>query len=300
MNWNAIIYQVLGQIGTAAAIAAALGVVGKLAVDHFFKAGIEALKAELKSKNDRELAEVKHRFESALLVEKTNAEKGVFLFQHSVETQAAGDERVRRELSAWASPILSAVEDLTARLANILDAKGYEGLDPQTAALNPNWSMDYNYFLTSTLYQFSRYFCWIGMLEEELSFEVFRSHKEMDEFMGNVIAVSKALGDYPPQTPLAGTGNDTQVFRLQQRAIGEALAIRDGRRRACLGYNVFVTRRADTADTQVRPFLVPLEKLIDCVKPGELRLARLDTVRNALLVLKENCRRLLVTPQAQT
>lgn len=298
VDWNLIFYQVLAQVGTATAIAAALGVLGKLAVDHFFKAEIEAPKADLKQKNDRELALVKHNFESALLREKANADKGLFLFQHGVETEAAGAERVRRELSAWASPILSVVEDLMARLGNILDKQGYEGLDPRTATLNPNWSMNSGYFMTSTLYQFGKYFCWIGMLEEELSFEVFRSHKEMDEFLGNLIAVSKALGDYPPVPPLAGTGNDTQVFRLQQRAIGEALAIREGKRRACLGYNLFVTRRADAADKQLRPFLVPLEKLIDCVKPGDVRFARLVTVRSALEPLKENCRRLLVIPQA--
>lgn len=70
------------------------------------------------------------------------------------------------------------------------------------------------------------------MLEEELSFEVFRSHKEMDEFLAKVIAVSKALGDYTPQPPLSGNANDTQVFRLQQRAIGETLASREEERRA--------------------------------------------------------------------
>ncbi len=92
--------------------------------------------------------------------------------------------------------------------------------------------MDSGYFMASTLYQFGRYFCWIGMLEEELSFEVFRSHKEMDEFLAKVIAVSKALGDYTPQPPLSGNANDTQVFRLQQRAIGETLASREEERRA--------------------------------------------------------------------
>ena len=296
MDWNTILKQVLAQVGTAAAIVAALGFLGKLAVEHYFKADLEKLKSDLKKQTELELLGIKNKFESDLLVEKANAEKGVFLFQHSVETQASGDERVRRELSAWANPILSAVEDLSARLANILDTKAYEGLDTQTAALNPDWSMDHEYFLTSTLYQFSRYFCWIGMLEEELSFEVFQSHKDMDEFMGNVIAVSKALGDYPPHYD--GTGNDTQVFRLQQRAIGEGMAIREGRRRSCLGYNVFVSRRADATDKQLRPFLAPLEKLIDCLKPGERRFARLLAVRKALKGLEEHCRLLLVAPKA--
>lgn len=296
MDWDTLVQQVFAQVGTAAAIVGGLALVGKLAVERYFKAGLEKLKSDLKKQTELELLGIKNKFESDLLVEKTNAEKGIFLFQHGVETQAAGDERVRRELLAWANPILGAVEDLGARLTNILDAKGYEGLDSQTATLNPDWSMDYDYFLTSTLYQFSRYFCWIGMLEEDLSFEVFRSHKEMDEFMGNVIAVSKALGDYPPR--YEGTGNDTQVFRLQQRAIGQAMAIREGRRRACLGYNVFVARRADAADKEVRPFFAPLEKLVDGLKPGERRFARLVAVRNALKGLEEHCRLLLVAPRA--
>lgn len=296
VDWNTIFKQVLAQVGTATAIVAVLGLLGKLAVENYFKAGVEVLKAGLKSKNDEELARVKHGFESALLAEKANAEKGIFLFQHTVETQAARDERVRRELAAWANPILGAVEDLIARLVNILEGNGYEGLDPVTATSNSDWAMEHDYFLTSTLYLICRYFCWTRMLEEELSFEIFRSHCEMDEFFRNLIAVSKALGDFPPRYD--GTGNDTQVFRLQQRALGEALSIREGKRRACLGYNLFVTRRADTADKEVRPFLEPLEKLIDRVKPGERRFARLGAVLKALKGLETNCRKLLAMPEA--
>lgn len=298
MDWNTILKQVLAQVGTAAAIVTALGFLGKLAVEHYFKAGLEKLKSDLKRETEIELLGIKNKFESELLVEKAAADRGIFLFQHNVETQAAGDERVRRELSAWASPILGAVQDLIARLENILDDKGYVGLDPDTATADRDWSLDYEYFLTSSLYLFGRYFCWIGMLEEELSFEVFRSHNELDEFRKNVIAVSKALGDYHAHSPHAGTGNDTQVFRWQQRAIGEALAIREGKRRACLGYNVFVTRRDNTADKELRPFLPPLEALIDRVKPGEKRFARLGAVHKALKGLEEDCLRLLVTPQA--
>jgi hypothetical protein len=298
VDWNVVFNQVLTQIGTAATVVGVVGFLGKLAVDHLFKAHLESLKAELRHKNDKELLEVKNKFELDLLNEKSTADKGIILFQHSLESGAASDERIRRELVAWANPIQDAVKGLNSRLHNILDPKeqGYLALDPKTAKDDPNWSIDHEYFLTSTLYYFGQYFAWIRMLEEELNFEIFRSHDQKGEFFRHVILVSKALGDYHSSSPYAGTGNDTQVFRLQQRAIGEALAIREGKRRACMPYNVFATRKRDTADTMVLPFLAPLIHLVDCLKPGERRYARLEAVWTALRGLEQNCQQLLDMP----
>jgi hypothetical protein len=83
--------------------------------------------------------------------------------------------------------------------------------------------------MNSTLYLFGQYFCWIRMLEEELNFELFESQVEKDEFFFAVREVSKALSDFPPS--YSCSGKDFQVFRLQQRVIGELCVVSDVRDR---------------------------------------------------------------------
>lgn len=176
MNWNQVFADVVAQIGTAAAIVTALAVIGKIAVEKFFAAGVETLKAELKRSNDLELARVKNDFALALQGEKARNEVEKVSFQQYLEDEATARDRIRREILAWANPILNSVYDLEARfITNILHKGGFEALDPRSATADPNWSSSHDYFLHSTMYLFARYFCWVYMLQEELSFELFRS-----------------------------------------------------------------------------------------------------------------------------
>ena len=164
-------------------------------------------------------------------------------------------------------------------------------LDENSTSANPDWSISYSYLFNSTLYLFGQYFCWVHMLQQELSFELFRSHLEKDESFAAIRKVSDAIGNFPP--PVSGIGNDAPVFRLQQRAIGEVLAAtRDGSR-SCLGYSEFVDKKLDL---QFYSVFELLQNLIDQVKPGERRWNRLQTVYDAPSELEEHCRKLLRHP----
>jgi hypothetical protein len=113
-----------------------------------------------------------------------------------------------------------------------------------------------------------------------------------DAFFGAMRGVSQKLGDYPPL--FEGSGNDVQVFRLQQLAIGELVAVRKERKRSCMGYGTFVTK---LAETRYQTTLMPLQRLIDAIKPGERRWHRLEAVRSASLELETRCESLLNVPK---
>jgi hypothetical protein len=74
----------------------------------------------------------------------------------------------------------------------------------------------------STVFLFSQYFCWIRLLEEKLSFELFERQTDKDTFFNKVEEVARTLASFPLRelNGIPGRG-DLQVFRLQQRAIGE-------------------------------------------------------------------------------
>jgi len=156
---------------------------------------------------------------------------------------------------------------------------------------DPNWSITYEYFLPSTVYVFSQYFCWVQMLKQELSFEMFRSEGEMQKFFVKAEEVSSKLGDCPPVYD--GNGKDAQVFRLQQRAIGELLATRRGDRRACRTYSSFASKWSNPA---YRELFDPVIHLIDALRQQDRRWKRLEAGYAALLKLEKECGRILKLP----
>jgi len=136
------------------------------------------------------------------------------------------------------------------------------------------------------------------MLHQELSFELFRSQAEMRTFFAKVDKVSSKLSDFPPffegkEKEYEGTGQDEQVFRLQQRAIGEILAARRGNRRACRSYAYFRTKLVDRDFSSV---FDPVRRLIDKLKPEDRRWKRLVDTHAALTELQGECNRLLKLP----
>lgn len=210
----------------------------------------------------------------------------------TIETETQKKERIRIEVTRWANPILGAVQDLEARLNNILEYGGYLALsEDYKGEFNPEWSISYNYFMHSSLYLFAQYFCWIRILQESLNFELFQTKHEKREFFDAVRAVSKALGDYPPNY---GPG-DRQVFRLQQRAIGEQMILQNGTDRLCISYPEFI-RKVDE-DQNFRMHIEPLRSLLEDLNPGatgrwerlkiaQKRLGKLNTACNDLLSYK--------------
>ncbi|HUK19734.1 MAG TPA: hypothetical protein VLW65_25115 [Bryobacteraceae bacterium] len=232
------------------------------------------------------------RFELDL---KHSHEESLASLKQKLETQAKSDERIKREIVLWANPILDAAISLEKRLHNILKDEGYKALDPGYTPAE--WSITSAYMVPSTLYLFGRYFCWIQLLRLELSFELFRSSKEKDEFFKSIDAVAGALGNYPPSYDAQnkpvyydGDGSDTQVFRLQQQGIGELLTVRRKDGRACQSYAHFCSKFADAT---YQNLLGPVYRLIECVTPSQKRWRRLMAVDDALGRLIAHCNALL-------
>jgi hypothetical protein len=261
---NDWLQQVVTQISSVTVSLAIMAAVGKMFFGHVLKADIEHLKAELRDESNR--------------------------LKTGMETSAATDERLRKEVVRWANPILNAVNDLDYRLRNILEDEGYKALDSATPSRDPNWSMTYDYFLDSTLYLFGQYFCQIHLLRQELSFELFGTHEKKGSFADAILAVEKGIGDYSESFKFEGDGNDRQVFRFQQRAIGELLTNAQAKPPSCVAFPSYLTRKTEP---QFVSAFDPLKQLVDKLKPGERRWARLRWTRGELAKLRTECEKLL-------
>ena len=254
IDWNTI----LSTLGSTAIIVAIIGFLAKSIVVHFLRRGIE----------------------------KQSAKLGLRITQ---------EERIRQELIRWANPIVGSVEALQHRLDNILNSDGYLALSLRyKETTNPSWSISYDYFLQSTVYLFAQYFCNIRLLEEELNFELFRKQENKDKFFSKVHESGQALSKYPhgllKELPTVG---DMQVFSLQQRALGEIMAIEHAKGWRCMRYSEFLSK---WRDPDFRKNYDPLITFIESITPEhERRWQRLKIMYDALGELHTECDRLLST-----
>jgi|SRR5918992_1418006 hypothetical protein len=148
--------------------------------------------------------------------------------------------------------------------------------------------------MPSTLFLFGQYFAWVQMLQARLSFELFQTKQDHERFFSAIDEVGKSLARWPPN--YEWSGQDTQVFRLQQRSIGELMTIRneDGSQQ-CMSYPDFL-RELD--DPQFSPHLVPLCPLLEDVKPSDdCRWKRSQATKEALKDLQDRCNKLLGVPE---
>lgn len=265
MSWptDAIAEQNIAQLLIAAIVAAVFGIITSYLTYHFIKRKeiIDTIVADIQKQN--------------IIV--------------TMETEKQKEERIRIEITRWANPILGAVQELEARLNNILEYGGHPALSENyNEDDNPRWSISYNYFMHSSLYIFAQYFCWIRILQESLNFELFQTQHEKREFFDAVRAVSKALGDYPPNY---GPG-DRQLFRLQQRAIGEQMIVQNGTDRLCISYPEFIKKLDE--DQSFRMHIDPLRSLLEDLNPSATgRWRRLKIAQKELGKLNTACNDLL-------
>lgn len=210
------------------------------------------------------------------------------------------EDRIRESIVQWANPILGAVRDLLGRLENILNQEGYLALDENYRdKINPDWSVTYEFFMGSTLYLFAQYFAWVQMLREKLSFELFQSEHTKDEFFTAVDRVGSALGSFPHPALAGCNGEDKQVFRLQQRAIGELLILPNGQRPQCMSYPDFLKQleEVETFKRHLEPLRVLLEK-VNVNPRNNCRWERLVEMSKALSKLEKQCQKVLTLPEA--
>jgi hypothetical protein len=206
-----------------------------------------------------------------------------------METEKEKQERIRQEIVRWSNPILGAVNELDGRLWNILENGAYLALSKSYKSHEiRNWSLTYDHWMPSTLFLFGQYFAWVQMLQAHLNFEFFKTKQDHERFFAAIDEVGKSLARWPPNYECSD--QDTQVFRLQQRSIGELMTIRneDGRQQ-CVSYPDFLRM----LDEEIQHF-APLRTLLEDVKPSDdCRWKRLQATKEALDRLQVHCNRLL-------
>jgi hypothetical protein len=300
VDWN----RLIETLGSTAIIVAALGFVAKSLVQHLFSRDLDTHKADLTRRADHELAEAraqvdreiagaKARTDAALIDLKGQLDQKLEALRSVLAADTARTDRIRQEVVRWANPILGSVEELQRRLRNILHDGGFVALAPTPSGrAHPEWSIRYEYFLPSTIYLFCQYFCWVRLLQESLSFELFRKHQEKDALVAKIYAVGGTLSDYPREElrGLPGSG-DAQVFNLQQRALGELVMTPAGDVVRCMRYSEFLAKWPDPA---FKAALDPLITFVDKLRPEHtFRWKRLELMADALEQLAEACRGLL-------
>lgn len=300
VNWG----ELFATLGSTAVIVAALAFVARTLIGHLFSRDLETQKAELTKRGELEIAAAKAsaesalqqeraRFDEALQAQKAQYERQTASMNLELASRAARADRIRQEVVRWANPIFGAVDDLERRLGNILNDDGYLALSPDASGqINPEWSISYDYFLPSTEFLFCQYFCWVRLLEEKLSFEFFEKQKEKDDFFEKVRAVRHTLTAFPllglADVPGAG---DRQIFALQQRSLGEVVAVSSNGESRCLTYSAFVEKRSDPTFALM---LHPLTTFIDRLQPTDARRwRRLQLMAQALKELRTHCETLL-------
>jgi hypothetical protein len=157
--------------------------------------------------------------------------------------------------------------------------------------VNPNWSISYDYFMSGLPFLFGQYFAWVRMLQDELNFELFDKQIEKDTFFQAILGVTRALSSFPPASRYNCRGKDTQVFALQQRAMGELLIVREGERKRCMSYPEFLVKMSDQ---EFHYHFQPLIVLLDGIHPDdECRWKRLKATMDSLDELEKVCKDLL-------
>ena len=125
-----------------------------------------------------------------------------------------------------------------------------------------------------------------------MSFELFEKHADKDVFYGKVQAVRRTLSSFPlPELgELSGIG-DAQVFSMQQRAIGETLAVNQGESIRCMRFSEF-THEWHKPDFRSR--FDPLIRFVHGLEPAQsCRWRRVELMAEALRQLRSECQRLL-------
>jgi len=203
--------------------------------------------------------------------------------------------RIREEIVRWSNPIFGAVDGLQYRIENILDGLLYPALAPDGDVERPvdsDWSVDHHYALESTLFLFGQYFAWMRLLQQEMRLDLFPSESARQAFFKAVHAVDSALSKWPDDR-VVGSGQDAQVFILQQRAIGERLIVRDSGTASVMGYAEFLAARQTDADQTFAGILKPLQVFVTGIAPDSKRWCRLTLAREALQDLTAECGQLL-------
>ena len=276
VDWQAVVTT----LGSTAVVVAILGYLAKSVISYLL---------------NRDLARAEGRAKKAEQERESEFKKSIVRYTKEIENIFARNERIRQELIRWSNPISGSVDALRYRLENILDDGGYLALSSDwNNGEDSNWSITHEYLMSSTEYLFCQYYCYVELLREKLSFELFYNHREKDRFFEKTRAVGRALSDFPHEElelrefPKSG---DMQVFNLQQRLLGEIVMVRDGDMDRCMRYSEFLIGRQELNS---RGAFDPLVAFLKDLNPtNKHRWCRLVLMKSALDELGKECKTLI-------
>lgn len=257
---------------------------------------IETHKAALARANAEALDHAKFSFEKELIFRRGEVDIFRDEMKYLNESEQQRHVRLQAQVQRWANPILGAIDDLDHRLSNILEHQGFIALS-KTEKKAIQWSADYSYFMASTLYYFAQYFCWVRLMQHQLGYELFQSSDEMKRFFEAIERVADSLSRFPYERDnidVTEISADKQVFRLQQRAIGELLVEKTATGEQIVTYREFLDRWLDPQDIRLKRHLTPLESfLVDLHPEADLRWTRLSEMRIELNGFRQTCNSIL-------
>lgn len=256
---------------------------------------VEAYKSKLAFESSRALDQAKFEFEQQLIYQRGKVDILKEGYKFGAESEKQRNERLRSQVQRWAVPIRSAISDLARRLQDITENNSYTMLSLEQSDVR-GWSARYDYFMPSTLYYFAQYFCWTRLLQQQVGHEVFRSTSEMGEFFGLMHSASDSISRFPfdPSNGDDPTHTDHQVFKLQQRAIGELLVVQSGSGDNIASYREFLDRWVNADDLVFKRHIAPLEIFLRAIAPtNDLRWERIQELISRLESLDSACQEVL-------
>ncbi len=295
-------WELLTGAGAATALVGGAAYLSKALVNHRLTkdledhkrallSDLETHKAALALANTQALDRARFEFEQQLIERRGAVDILKEGFKFGAESDKQRAERLRTQVQRWAVPIRSAIADLSGRLDNILQHGGHVLLQPGPPPV-PGWSADHAYFMPSTLYYAAQYFCWTRLLEQQLGHELFRSGDEMARFFDLMHRCTDTLGRYPFDTEVSSTppATDRQVFKLQQRAVGELLLEHGSSGDGIASYRAFLDRWTDADDRVFHRHIAPLETFLRGLQPqADVRWLRLRALRTCLADFDRAC-----------
>jgi hypothetical protein len=256
---------------------------------------VETHKAKLSFQNSRALDSAKFEFEQKLVARRGEVDLYREGYKYAAESENQRTERLRNQIQRWALPIQGSIEDLIHRLHSIVKGDGYVMLSTSNVRVD-GWSADYQYFITSTIYYFAQYFCWTRLIQQQLGRELFDSNQEMTTFLSHIDDVSQTISSFPFAKRNGDDlgDSDSQVFPLQQRAIGELLIQRNTTGEQVMSYREFLDKWVDPAEIQFKVHIGPLVSFLNDLKPTkDPRWIRLLDMNDRLKTFSEACEAVL-------
>ena len=172
----------------------------------------------------------------------------------------------KAKLDSYREPLLASAYELQARLHNILCNRFLE-----TYLFGEN-RVKQEAALESTLYVFAQFFGWREIIRREIQFLRFPRDAETR-------GTARLLQDIDETFLSNELGEQFMIWRVEQRGLGERMITTSDGKPRCMGYAVFIERRAKMSE-----WLDPLERdLEDLGDEGRERLRELQHLLLALV-----------------